>query len=109
MISDMRILNIYGDEKIDELLVRVSRNQHIYLTRHALVTLLQRYITGDVSSELIHEFANVLEMNEFVNQDQPADQAINDALFKLANPEINSELSVDLAKSIVETLVDRQQ
>jgi hypothetical protein len=110
MTIDAQPVMISGHEVVlDRRDALRDTGRHFKLSRLALMALLRRYLDDHISAESIVDVAEALEMNERVNVDEPKDIGINDALFLLANPEINGELTKVKALSLVDALVRAQR
>lgn len=96
---------ISGHEELSELLakLRASIAEPWLLSSSALVHLLNRFLTGEITAEDVETLADALEMNEAVTYEQPHGQIIADVLFVLSNPEINGPLT----QANVTTLIQR--
>jgi hypothetical protein len=102
--STMNALFITGEEDLRELSLAVGQCSSIHLSRKSLAVLLQRYLSEEFSLDALVELANVLEMNERLNVGESEDELINNALFYLANPEINGAPSEVELLSMIDAL-----
>ncbi|WP_426690586.1 hypothetical protein [Rhodanobacter ginsengiterrae] len=105
MTSNARFVVISGQEDLSDLReMLLDVDQHLKLSRVALIALLRRYLEDHIPAESVVDLMEALEMNERVNADAPRDVGINDVLFELANPEINGDLTKAKALSLIKAL-----
>jgi len=101
-----RLVALEGDFGI---LVAESR-EFLYslesLPHQKSVTLLQRvdvdralklFVEGFLEGDHIQEWAEILEMNEYIDYESGEEDVIADTLFRLATPEINEPISQAVA------------
>ncbi len=66
--------------------------------------VLSRFITNEISSGDIYEWANLIELRDDVGFDPASEDKVKVLIFELANPEITQELSVERANEIIQQL-----
>ena len=74
------------------------------LTRGHLVSVLQRYLDGDLSEIDIETWANHVEGREDVQIDLGEEQEIENILYELANPVLTQSLDQTRAKALLAEL-----
>lgn len=89
--SEMRTALATFEWDFDEELIQMER-QHI-------VVALQRYISGEISSEDIEDWANLIECRDDVNYAEVAE-----VLHILATPAITHKLTPSVAASLADKL-----
>ena len=80
--------------------------QTVTLGRAHVVTVLQRYLSGELSSADVEDWADAVELRDGISADpdDPAGQAVNE----LANPLITRPLSMHSASTLVASLMGLQ-
>jgi hypothetical protein len=66
-----------------------------------IVRVLERFLVGDVSALNVNEWADAVEMRDDI---QVADEVAREAIFDLANPALQGDLTVESAKLLIEHL-----
>jgi hypothetical protein len=61
------------------------------LTRGHVLDVLERWQRGELDASEVEEWANLVEVRDDLDHD-PADPAVADAMFDLANPELQGPL-----------------
>jgi len=82
--------------------------EEIGLSGAALIQLIDRCLIGDLSVEQIVGIANLLEVNEAINVDEADRLVVAEALFQLATPEINGQITQRRAQDIRAILVTKE-
>jgi len=98
-------MRITGAESVEQL-IKVAYDYALHLTMDegSLAALLERYVSGEISSAQMVAIADALEVNESVSVEGPLSSLINGLLFEIANPEINGALDASRASEIIDTL-----
>ena len=65
---------------------------------------LKLYLDGVITENRLQEWADVLEMCDYVDYESGAEEAIADVLFRLSTPEINEPISHILAQKLRDEL-----
>jgi hypothetical protein len=79
----------------------------VTMKRRHLASALSSYLDGHLTREEIFEWANLLEIREDIDFESGDDVLIPKLIFKLANPEIEGDLTPERARSIIEMLERR--
>jgi hypothetical protein len=95
---------ITGFEEQKSLFAALTAASKIELSRAALINILQRYLDDALPLATLADFAELLEMSDKMNCDKPRDNVINNALFELANPEINGFATKESVRSLIASL-----
>ena len=66
--------------------------------------ILDRFLAGDLSAVQVEDWANSVECRDDIEMEASHEGALENAIFLLANPEINFPISPDLAMRIVKGL-----
>src|SRR6266550_1992906 len=74
------------------------------LTREIISNILDRFLSGQLSAKQLEDWANLIEGREDVEFDPSNEKVIADAIFLLANPEINFPIDAALAQKIKQEL-----
>ena len=92
--------------------LRILRTQHS--TTAAVVRLvdvdraLRLYEEGLLSGEQLQEWAELLEMNDYVEYEREAEEAVARLLFSLSSPEINEPITRAVVRRMRASLKDRR-
>ncbi len=73
-----------------------SKEELVQLTSADVVGALRKYISGEIPSEEIERWANLIECRDDINY-----EGFSDLLFRLSSPEINGKLTTSSANEIV--------
>jgi hypothetical protein len=73
----------------------------VVLTRERVVSVLQRFLRGELSADAVEAWADLVELREDI--DLPDEQVV-DAIFVLANPTINSALDNQSANRLIASM-----
>lgn len=71
----------------------------VSLTSDHVRSVLNRFLTGEISADAVEAWADTIEMRDDISFE--AGDKTNDAIFVLANPEINQKLDNYLAAEIL--------
>jgi hypothetical protein len=76
----------------------------VTLKAEHVISILGRFISGDLTAANIHDWADRIELREDIAiEPSPGDSLIN-IMFELANPEITTNLTLDHADSLLKKL-----
>ncbi len=89
-------LNAHGWDRDHELVTLES--QHI-------ITVLQRYLSGELSDPCVEDWANAVEGREDVGFESGFEDLLSEIIYKLANPRLTHSLSKNFAKNQLEQLI----
>lgn len=78
----------------------------VIMTRDDAVGLLSRFVSGEVNTARMAEWANAIEGRDDVGFEPAANLLLGELVFELANPEITRELAVDRAEWWIRRLDD---
>ncbi len=68
---------------------------------------IKRFTSGSLSAEQLEEWAEILEMNDYVEYESGSEQIIADALFLLATPEVNGPITERTVENILRSLGEK--
>lgn len=68
------------------------------LTKADIVSILDRYLAGDLTPQQVADWADLVECREDIELPEADKASISDAVFQLANPILNGELTMQLAE-----------
>jgi hypothetical protein len=74
------------------------------LDQAIIKNILTRYVTGQLSTATVYEWADFIELREDVDYSQDGEDIIANILHMLANPDIEGELTVQRAESFIQQL-----
>jgi hypothetical protein len=61
---------------------------------------LSMYENNTISSEQLREWADILEMNDYVRYEYGVEEVVADLLFRISTPEINEPITRDFARKL---------
>lgn len=67
-------------------------------------TLLQRYVAGALSQDDLTRWAEIIEGRDDIALDPVHQEALGMVVFTLANPDINTRMTPEAAKALIEWL-----
>lgn len=73
----------------------------VVLRREHVVSVLQRFLAGEVQAGFVREWADLVEVRDDIEFEQGHSEALQDALFTLATPETQGRLDAALAASLI--------
>ena len=73
----------------------------VQLTKQHILNVLKRCVEGDVSLSDLEKWANLIECREDIDYERKNREKIISIIFRIANPEINGELSMKLIRNII--------
>jgi hypothetical protein len=65
-----------------------------------IVSILDRFIDGELSAEQVTEWADLLEVRDDVGVDPHHENALRDIIFRLANPNLRDAITPAMASRI---------
>jgi hypothetical protein len=83
-----------------------SETELVVLQGSQIQAVLERYISGDLSSRAVEDWANAIETREdvgFTTSD------LKDIIFELANPEICAKIAPGLAENLIARIDGNQE
>jgi hypothetical protein len=83
-----RELFSYGWDCEDESL-------HLVFKKEELITVLDRFLAGEISPEELEDWAERLECRDDITFEEADSERMRDLLFRLSSPAINDELTLD--------------
>jgi hypothetical protein len=77
----------------------------LVISREHVRSVLNRYLSGELTGEQVLIWAECLEAGEDVGHETAFEKQVDDTIFMLANPDINAgPLTPDLARAYIEYL-----
>ena len=109
MVNDRKVLLrsvISLDSHFSESVQKLRRlpwdsPEVVVLTPVDIVLVLSRYVSGELTSDVVEEWANALECREDVGFPESQREAVQQAVFELANPVVTQALSPARAKELL--------
>lgn len=98
-----------GVQPVDALVRELSRfgwdseKELVTLTSVHVVSILERYIKGELSSEYVNAWADAIEGRDDIGWERGASH-LKDAVFELANPALSRRLSPLAARRLIALL-----
>jgi hypothetical protein len=94
------MLTLSGNEsrlQVAELRAQAAmrRQGSIVLTREALVRVLERHMSGELTADELTELADELEANDEIDYEPNAEAVIAEVLFELSAPAINGTPTIE--------------
>jgi hypothetical protein len=80
-----------------------SDSELVNLTRADAVRALQDYLSGKVTAEDVHQWADALEVRDDIGREPGFEDELTEFLFEIATPEVAGTLTPELAKQWVQT------
>jgi hypothetical protein len=77
----------------------------VSLGRENVVSVLERYLAGDIDAATVADWADAIELRDDVGVPED-DQMLRDLLFELANPPTAAPLTFDRAERLIALLRD---
>jgi hypothetical protein len=72
----------------------------VILEREDVLMLLRRYLAGELSSEQVTDWADLVECREDIGFPESQAEVLSRIIFRLANPSINGSVTRELAEQI---------
>jgi hypothetical protein len=97
-------------EPLSALSVKLNRFNWDYdgfsitLDSHHIITLLKRFINGDLAKTEIEHWANLIECREDIISEELNRTKMEEIIFIMANSENNGELNIEMAQSFIDSL-----
>jgi hypothetical protein len=66
-------------------------------------SVLLRYLAGELSSKQVTDWADLIECREDIDSGK-SESVLSSAVFRLANPDLNAEVTQAVAREILESL-----
>lgn len=79
----------------------------VVLRREHVVSVLQRFLAGEVQAGFVQEWADLVEVRDDIEYEEGHSDALRDAVFTLATPETQGRLDATLAASLMSRLTTR--
>lgn len=76
----------------------------LVLEKKHVTSALYLYISGAKSANQLEHWANLIEMREDIDFDDAYEELINDTIYKLANPELEGELTLERCQQYLNEL-----
>ena len=69
-------------------------NEPVFIVTRAHVTaILDRYLSGELTPEQLERWADLLEVRDDIEFESPAEEAVREVIWQLANPLLTEPLS----------------
>jgi|WetSurMetagenome_2_1015567.scaffolds.fasta_scaffold628306_1 hypothetical protein len=100
---------IRGERPTTDVLSELARfpwdsDELAILTRADVVKILCRCVDGIFSANDVEDWANGIEMRDDVGLDPDHEELLKEAVFQLANPDINEPVTLEFAKRWIDRL-----
>jgi hypothetical protein len=76
----------------------------VELTRHHLISVLQRFLDAELAASDIESWANLVEVREDIYFQAGCKQRIEETLYELANPTLTQPLDRSRASALLDAL-----
>lgn len=76
----------------------------VNLTGENIISILERYLQADLTEQEVEDWANAVEMREDIEFGNNNDKITMDAIFELANPALEGELTPETARALIEKM-----
>jgi hypothetical protein len=76
----------------------------VVLERRHVTTVLQRYLRGELTSEQVGSWAEALELRDDIGFPEQDCATLQHLIFVLANPDVNGNLTLDVAEALLATV-----
>jgi hypothetical protein len=81
-----------------------SKGTLVTLKKDHIINILKRYLSNQLSSSDIEDWANAIEGREDIEYERDFEEIIEEAIYELANPFLTSSLSRNLAQKWIDKL-----
>jgi hypothetical protein len=81
----------------------------VVLTRQDILAVLDRYLAGDLTSEQVTDWADLVECREDIALPDGEKDLLSDVIFRLANPYLRDEVTPELGQRIRRELTDARR
>ncbi len=104
------LLLVGGDAPIAEIVEQLaafewdSDRELVVLTRAHALSMLDRYLQGEVDRAAVEAWAEAIEGREDIGYEPEAEEILGDLVFELANPELAATLDTDRASAWVQRM-----
>jgi hypothetical protein len=79
----------------------------VVLKREHIISVLQRYLLNEITSQDIEDWANLIECREDLTYERPFEEEIKESIYKLANPILEGVLNFEMSRAIIHNLSSR--
>ena len=86
-----------------------SDRELVTLERQHVITVLRRYLSGELSESCVEDWANAIEGREDVGAESGFENLLSEVIYRLANPLLTHSLSKGFAKDQLEQLTSKNQ
>lgn len=69
-----------------------------------IIEVLQRYVSGEIESIEIEEWANLIECREDIEFEKDKRNMLENAIYQLANPVLEGDITPEICKKLLMTL-----
>jgi hypothetical protein len=76
------------------------------VTREHIRTMLRRYLSGELTADQLTDWADLLECRDDITYEPASYEPLRQVIFELANPNLNAEISPEVAREIEQRITD---
>ena len=76
------------------------------LTREHIFAMLRRYRAGEISADQLTDWADLIECRDDLDYEATLEKTLRRTVFELANPNLNTTISHELAHKIEQRFID---
>lgn len=80
------------------------QGEPLVVTSFQIIEVLQRYIYGEIDTEEVEQWANMLECREDIEFEKSNEKQLENVIYSLANPELEGKINIDLCNHFVKHL-----
>lgn len=77
----------------------------VTLARENVIQVLERYLRGELEASKVEEWANAIEAREDISFEAGYEEALQEAIYQLANPLLTMPLTTELMQQIKKNLM----
>ena len=81
-----------------------SENELVTLKPHHIIQCLSLYISGEITSEQVQDWANAIEGRDDIGLHESDKTTLDEMIFWLANPYLNYPITLELASLVIQNL-----
>jgi hypothetical protein len=112
-VSALRALLAY-ELPVDAALAELSRHSWdvaeplVTLTALDILKVIDRYLGGELSSSQVTDWADLVECRDDIDYPKNEHEFLSAIIFRLANPNLEGEVSIQLAEKLKGLLLSRE-
>ena len=106
LLEELAIFKTPRDTVLKELKIYGwdSENSHFTLTNGHVLSILDRFLSSELTAIQLEEWAECFEAREDIKYEN---KELSEVIFQLANPAINYPITIDLINNIKRNLTSR--